>query len=184
MTGLDPPGLWRVHDRQLPLAGVRVLDAGTVVAGPGIAARLGDFGADVIKVEHPDGDTTRTMGWAVGGVTLWSKWIDRNKRPVTLNLSKPRGQELLLRLAATADVFVESFRPGTTERWNLSPGRLLEANGRLVVLRCSGFGQTGPYRERPGFGTLAESISGLAHMTGFPDGPPVLPPLIQNVRLV
>src|SRR5439155_21628761 len=113
MTDPDPPGPWRVHDPQMPLAGVRVLDAGTVVAGPGIAARLGDFGADVIKVEHPDGDTTRTMGWAVGGVTLWSKWIDRNKRPVTLNLSKPRGQELLLRLAATADVFVESFRPGT-----------------------------------------------------------------------
>ena len=177
MTDPDPPGPWRVHDPQMSLAAVHVLDAGTVVAGPGIAARLGDFGADVIKVEHPDGDTTRTMGWAVDGVTVWSKWIDRNKRPVTLNLSKPHGQELLLRLAATADVFVESFRPGTLERWDLSPGRLLQSNPGLVVVRCSGFGQTGPYRERPGFGTLAESMSGLAHMTGFPDGPPVLPPV-------
>jgi crotonobetainyl-CoA:carnitine CoA-transferase CaiB-like acyl-CoA transferase len=159
------------------LDSIRVIELSEALAGPYCAMLLGDFGADVIKVEHPEGDTTRTMGWAVDGVTLWSKWIDRNKRPVTLDLSKPRGQELLLRLAATADVFVESFRPGTLERWSLSPGRLLEANPRLVVLRCSGFGQTGPYRERPGFGTLAESISGLAHMTGFPDGPPVLPPI-------
>jgi crotonobetainyl-CoA:carnitine CoA-transferase CaiB-like acyl-CoA transferase len=177
MTEAEPPGLWRVHDPQTPLAGLRVLDTGTVLAGPGIAARLGDFGADVIKVEHPRGDTTRTLGWAVGGVALWSKWINRNKRPVTLNLSTAKGQELLLRLTSSADVLVESFRPGTLERWNLSPERLLGANPRLVVARCSGFGQTGPYRERPGFGTTAESISGLAHMTGFPDGPPILPPV-------
>jgi crotonobetainyl-CoA:carnitine CoA-transferase CaiB-like acyl-CoA transferase len=161
----------------MPLAGVRVLDAGTVLAAPGTAARLGDFGADVIKVEHPSGDATRTMGWAVDGVTLWSKWVNRNKRPITLNLSATAGQDLLLRLVATADVLIESFRPGTLERWNLSPERLHEANPRLVVARCSGFGQTGPYRERPGFGTTAESISGLAHMTGFPDGPPILPPV-------
>ncbi len=177
MTEPEPPGPWRVHGPRMPLAGVRVIDAGTVVAGPGMAARLGDFGADVIKVEHPSGDTTRTMGWAVDGVTLWSKWVDRNKRPITLNLSVPAGQDLLLRLAATADVLIESFRPGTLERWNLSPERLLETNPRLVIARCSGFGQTGPYRERPGFGTTAESISGLAHMTGFPDGPPILPPI-------
>lgn len=170
-------GLWKVHDEGLALAGVRVLDAGTVIAGPGIAARLGDFGADVIKVEHPRGDTTRTMGWTVGDVALWSKWIDRNKRPVTLDLSRPKGRDLLLRLAASADVLVESFRPGTLERWGLAPGLLMESNPRLIVARCSGFGQTGPYRERPGFGTLAESISGLAHMTGFPDGPPMLPPI-------
>jgi crotonobetainyl-CoA:carnitine CoA-transferase CaiB-like acyl-CoA transferase len=177
MSQPEPPGLWRVHDPSLPLSGVRVLDAGTVVAGPGIAARLGDFGADVIKVEHPGGDATRTMGWAVDGVTAWSKWINRNKRPVTLNLSAPRGQELLLRLAESADVLIESFRPGTLERWNLAPARLHEVNPGLVVARCSGFGQTGPYRERPGFGTTAESISGFAHMTGFPDGPPILPPI-------
>jgi crotonobetainyl-CoA:carnitine CoA-transferase CaiB-like acyl-CoA transferase len=160
----------------LPLEGIRVLDLGTVVAGPGAAARLGDFGADVIKVERPQGgDTTRSLGWSVDGVTLWWKWIGRNKRPVTLNLGDRRGQDLLLRLVADADVLVESFRPGTLERWDLAPGRLLKRNSRLVILRVSGFGQTGPYRERPGFGTLAESISGFAHMSGFPDGPPVLP---------
>jgi crotonobetainyl-CoA:carnitine CoA-transferase CaiB-like acyl-CoA transferase len=161
----------------MPLGSVRVLDAGTVLAGPGIAARLGEFGADVIKVEHPSGDTTRTLGWSVGGVSLWSKWVNRNKRPITLNLSMEAGQALLLRLVASADVLIESFRPGTLERWNLSPERLLAANPRLVIVRCSGFGQTGPYRERPGFGTTAESISGFAHMTGFPDGPPILPPI-------
>ena len=155
-----------------------MVDAATVIAGPGVAAHLGDFGADVVKVEHPAiPDSVRGMGWAAGGVTLWSKWIGRNKRPVTLNLSHPEGQALLLRLVGDADVLVESFRPGTMEQWNLAPERLLEANPRLVVVRCSGFGQTGPYRERPGFGTLAESMSGLAHMTGFPGGPPVLPPV-------
>ena len=163
---------------RLPLEGVRVLDLGTVVAGPGIAARLGDFGADVIKVEHPQGgDTARSLGWSAGGVALWWKWLGGNKRPITLNLSHARGQELLLRLVERADVLVESFRPGTLERWNLGPDRLLRANPRLIVLRVSGFGQTGPYRERPGFGTLAEAMSGFAHMNGFPDGPPVLPPI-------
>ena len=111
MTQRESSGLWLVHDPMMPLAGVRVLDAGTVLAGPGMAARLGDFGADVIKVEHPGGDTTRTMGWAVDGITLWSKWVNRNKRPITLNLSTRRGGELLLRLAESADVFIESFRP-------------------------------------------------------------------------
>jgi crotonobetainyl-CoA:carnitine CoA-transferase CaiB-like acyl-CoA transferase len=177
MTDPEPPGPWRVHDPTMPLAGVRVLDAGTVLAAPGTAARLGEFGADVIKIEHPSGDTTRTLGWAVDGVTLWSKWVNRNKRPITLNLSASAGHDLLLRLTATADVLIESFRPGTLERWNLSPDRLHETNPGLIVVRCSGFGQTGPYRERPGFGTTAESISGLAHMTGFPDGPPLLPPI-------
>ena len=161
-----------------PLDGVRVIDAATVVAGPGIAARLGDFGADVIKVEHPiTGDSTRSLGWSDRGVTLWWKWIGRNKRPVTIDLAKPEGADLLLRLAGTADVLIESFRPGTFERWGLSPEVLLERNPRLILVRTSGFGQTGPYRNRPGFGTLAESMSGYAHMTGFPDGPPVLPPV-------
>jgi crotonobetainyl-CoA:carnitine CoA-transferase CaiB-like acyl-CoA transferase len=149
-----------------------------VIAGPGIAARLGDFGADVIKVEHPrTGDTSRAMGWSVDGVTLWWKWIGRNKRPITLNLGHPKGQDLLLRLAERADVLVESFRPGTLERWNLGPERLHERNRRLVIARVSGFGQTGPYRLRPGFGTLAESLSGFAHMNGSADGPPILPPI-------
>lgn len=164
--------------RPLPLAGVRVIDVATVVAGPGVAARLGDFGADVVKVEHPKtGDPVRQMGWEADGATLWSRWLGRNKRPITLDLSRPKGQRLFLRLVGTADVLVESFRPGTLERWTLAPDTLFERNPRLVILRVSGFGQTGPYRRRPGFGTLAESMSGYAHMTGFPDGPPVLPPV-------
>lgn len=166
------------EERPLPLAGLRVLDVATVIGGPGVATRLGDFGADVIKVEHPvTGDTTRSFGWRVGGVTLWWKHLSRNKRPVTLKLSHPRAQELLLRLVERADVLIESFRPGTLERWNLSPERLLERNPKLVVLRISGFGQTGPYARRPGFGTLAESLSGFVHMNGEPEGSPLLPPV-------
>ena len=163
-------------DTPLPLEGIRVLDIATVIAGPGICARLGDFGADVIKIEHPKiGDTTRNLGWKVQGVSLWWKHISRNKRPITLNLSHPEGQEIFLRLVESSDVVVESFRPGTLEKWDLSPERLLERNPRLIVLRNSAFGQTGPYAKRPGFGTLAEAMSGLAHMTGFPDRGPVLP---------
>jgi crotonobetainyl-CoA:carnitine CoA-transferase CaiB-like acyl-CoA transferase len=163
-------------DSSLPLEGIRVLDAATVIAGPGICARLGDFGADVIKIEHPQiGDTTRNLGWKVGDVALWWKHMGRNKRPITLNRGHPRGQEVFLRLVETADVLVESFRPGTLEKWDLGPERLFEANPKLVILRNSAFGQTGPYSKRPGFGTLAEAISGLAHMTGFPEQGPVLP---------
>ena len=162
----------------MPLEGVRVLDVATVIGGPGAATRLGDFGADVIKVEHPaTGDTTRTFGWRAGGVGLWWKHLSRNKRPVTLLLSHPRGRDLLLRLVEGADVLIESFRPGTLERWDLGPDVLLERNPRLVVLRVSGFGQTGPYAGRPGFGTLAESMSGFVHMNGDPEGPPILPPI-------
>jgi crotonobetainyl-CoA:carnitine CoA-transferase CaiB-like acyl-CoA transferase len=162
----------------LPLDGVRVLDVGTVIGGPGAATRLGDFGADVIKVEHPaTGDTIRAFGWRAGGISLWWKHLSRNKRPITLRLSDERGRDLLLRLAERADILVESFRPGTMERWGLGPDILLERNPRLIVLRISGFGQTGPYAHRPGFGTLAESMSGFVHMNGDPDGPPVLPPV-------
>lgn len=150
----------------------------TVIAGPGVTARLADFGADVIKVELPgSGDSTRNLGWSSRGVSLWWKWLGRNKRSVTLNLSHPKGADLLVRLIESADVLVESFRPGTLERWGLGPERLMERNPALVVLRTSAFGQTGPYRGRPGFGTLAESMSGIAHMTGSPEGPPLLPPV-------
>ncbi|MGH2738357.1 MAG: CaiB/BaiF CoA transferase family protein, partial [Actinomycetota bacterium] len=163
--------------RRMPLEGLRVLDVATVIGGPGAATRLGDVGADVIKVEHPvTGDTTRAFGWRVAGVALWWKHLSRNKRPVTLKLSDPRGRDLLLRLVETADVLIESFRPGTLERWGLGPGELLGRNPRLVVLRISGFGQTGPYARRPGFGTLAESLSGFVHMNGEADGRPLLPP--------
>jgi crotonobetainyl-CoA:carnitine CoA-transferase CaiB-like acyl-CoA transferase len=162
----------------MPLEGLRVLDVATVIGGPGAATRLGDFGADVIKVEHPvTGDTTRAFGWRVAGVALWWKHLSRNKRPVTLKLSDPRGRDLLLRLVETADVLIESFRPGTLERWGLGPEELLGRNPRLVVLRISGFGQTGPYARRPGFGTLAESLSGFVHLNGEADGRPLLPPI-------
>lgn len=158
------------------LEGIRVLDVATLFAGPLIATLLGDFGADVIKVEHPNGDSIRTHGPSKDGVPLWWKVMGRNKRTVTLDLSATEGQELLVALARTADVLIENFRPGTLERWNLSPERLLRENPRLVIVRVTGFGQFGPYAHKAGFGTLAESMSGFAHMTGPADGPPTLPP--------
>jgi crotonobetainyl-CoA:carnitine CoA-transferase CaiB-like acyl-CoA transferase len=159
-----------------PLSGVRVLDVSTVLAGPLTCQILGDYGADVIKVEHPRGDSMRGHGRAKDGVSLWWKMVSRNKRCVALYLGDPDGAEVFRRLAATADVVVESFRPGTFERWGLGYEALREVNQGLVLVRISGFGQTGPYRERAGFGTLAEAMSGFAAITGEPDGPPTLPP--------
>lgn len=159
-----------------PLAGLTVLDLATIYAGPFATTLLGDFGAEVIKVEHPGGDPLRTHGAQKDGVGLWWKQLSRNKRCVTLDLSRPRGQELLLELAASADVLVENFRPGVMERWGLAYARLAAQNSGLIMLRTTGFGQFGPYASRPGFGTLAESMSGFAAMTGWPDGPPTLPP--------
>jgi crotonobetainyl-CoA:carnitine CoA-transferase CaiB-like acyl-CoA transferase len=159
-----------------PLAGLTVLDLATIYAGPFAATLLGDFGAEVTKVEHPGGDPLRTHGAQKDGVGLWWKQLSRNKRSVTLDLSRPRGQELLLELAASADVLVENFRPGVMERWGLAYARLAAQNSGLIMLRTTGFGQFGPYASRPGFGTLAESMSGFAAMTGWPDGPPTLPP--------
>jgi crotonobetainyl-CoA:carnitine CoA-transferase CaiB-like acyl-CoA transferase len=160
----------------LPLEGIRVVDAASLFAGPVIATMLGDYGADVIKVEHPTGDNLRKLGWEKDGVSLWWALIARNKRSVTLKLSDPQGAEAMRRLLATADVFVENFRTGTLERWGLGWEVLHELNPRLVMVRTTGFGQDGPYARRPGFGTLAESMSGYAHINGFPDGPPTLPP--------
>jgi crotonobetainyl-CoA:carnitine CoA-transferase CaiB-like acyl-CoA transferase len=159
------------------LAGLRVLDVATLFAGPMIATLMADFGADVVKVEHPRGDAVRSFGWQKDGVSLWWALMSRNKRCVTLNLSQPRGQEILKRLVVDADVLIENFRPGTLERWGLAPDVLQAINPGLIVVRVTGFGQTGPYRDRPGFGTLAEAMSGFAHITGAPDGPPTLPPL-------
>ncbi len=160
-----------------PLAGVVVVDAATLFAGPLAATILGDFGADVIKVEHPKrGDPSRTHGASKHGIGLWWKMLGRNKRTVTADLSSSEGAELLKRLLARADVLIENFRPGTLERWGLSPEILHELNPRLVIARVTGFGQFGPYARRPGFGTLAESMSGFAAVTGEPDGPPTLPP--------
>jgi crotonobetainyl-CoA:carnitine CoA-transferase CaiB-like acyl-CoA transferase len=163
--------------KPLPLSDLRVVDCATLFAGPVIASLLGDFGADVVKIEHPRGDGLRSMGWQKNGVSLWWALVSRNKRCITLKLSDSRGQELLKKLVTDADVFIENFRPGTLERWNLGPDILLELNPRLVIVRTTGFGQTGPYSHLPGFGTLAESISGFAHINGWPDKPPALPPL-------
>lgn len=160
-----------------PLAGLRVVDASTLFAGPMAAMHLGDLGADVVKVEHPRRpDPSRGHGAARDGVNLWWKTLGRNKRAITADLSSPGGREVLLALAATADVVIENFRPGTLERWGLGYEQLAERNPGLVLARVSGFGQVGPYRSRPGFGTLAEAMSGFAAMTGEPDGPPTLPP--------
>jgi crotonobetainyl-CoA:carnitine CoA-transferase CaiB-like acyl-CoA transferase len=159
-----------------PLQGIKVLDVATLFAGPLAATLLGDFGADVIKIEHPRGDPVRSHGHVKDGVNLWWKMIGRNKRTITLNLSKPEAQAILLDLAAQADALIENFRPGTLEAWNIGPRELQARNPGLVIARVTGFGQEGPYRRRPGFGTLAESMSGFASITGMPDGPPTLPP--------
>ncbi len=158
-----------------PLAGIRVLDAGVLLAGPTIATLLGDFGADVVKIEHPRGDPLRALGQQRNGVSLWWAHLNRNKRCVSLNLSLPDGQELLKRLVAGADVLIESFRPGTMEGWGLGFDELREVNPALVMVRTSGFGQTGPYSSRPGFGTIAEAMTGFASMHRSTDGTPVLP---------
>ncbi|MFF9131744.1 CaiB/BaiF CoA transferase family protein [Streptomyces sp. NPDC014806] len=160
-----------------PLNGLRVLDLATLFAGPLAATLLGDFGAEVIKVEHPSRpDPSRGHGPAKDGVGLWWKVLGRNKRTVTLDLSTPGGRATLLRLAAGADVIVENFRPGTLEKWDLGWEELSATNPRLVLARVTAFGQFGPYAHRPGFGTLAEAMSGFAAITGEPDSPPTLPP--------
>lgn len=165
-----------MDDRPSALAGLKVIDCASLFAGPVIASLLGDYGADVIKVEHPRGDSLRSLGWEKDGVPLWWALASRNKTCITLNLSKSEGQELLRELARDADVLIENFRPGTFERWGLGPDVLHELNDRLVLVRTTAFGQTGPYAPRPGFGTLAESMSGYASINGWPDKPPALPP--------
>ena len=158
-----------------PLRGIRVLDISTVYAAPITAMLLGDFGADVIKIEHPTGDPARSHGASKNGHGLWWKVIARNKRCVTLNLGTPEGQRILRDLVVDADVLVENFRPGVLEKWGLGPDRLHRLNPALIMLRVSGFGQTGPYAKRRAFGTLAEAMSGFAYQTGEETGPPTLP---------
>jgi crotonobetainyl-CoA:carnitine CoA-transferase CaiB-like acyl-CoA transferase len=158
------------------LAGLKVLDVSTLFAGPLAATMLGDFGADVIKIEHPRGDPVRSHGASKDGVGLWAKVVGRNKRGITLYLGSPEGQEVFRRLVANADVVIENFRPGTLEKWGLGYPELSAKNPGLVLTRVTGFGQIGPYAGRPGFGTLAEAMSGFAAITGEPDGPPTLPP--------
>ncbi|MBK9180108.1 MAG: CoA transferase [Acidimicrobiales bacterium] len=179
MSG-QPASPSRPADAAGPLAGLRVIDCATVLAGPGCARYLADFGADVIKVERPDGgDTTRAMGWTDprDGATFWWKLVGRGKRVITLDLKSPDGLDAMLRLCDRADVLIENFRPGTLERLGLGPDVLHARNPRLVVTRVSGFGQDGPYAQRPGFATLAEAMSGFAAINGEPDGPPLLPPI-------
>jgi crotonobetainyl-CoA:carnitine CoA-transferase CaiB-like acyl-CoA transferase len=165
-----------VSEHTPPLEGLRVLDVSTILAGPLCCQILGDYGADVIKIEHPrNGDNMRGHGRSKDGVPLWWKEISRNKRTVALDLKAASGAEVFRRLARTADVVVENFRPGTLERWGIGPDVLMSDNPALVVARLTGFGQTGPYSSRAGFGTLAEAMSGFAASTGEPDGPPTLP---------
>ena len=161
-----------------PLSDIRVLDISTVLAGPNCARYLADFGADVIKVERPDtGDSLRGMAWRDprDGSGLWWKLVNRNKRNIALDLKDTDDRELFLRLLDDASVLVENFRPGTLERLDLHPDALIARNPKLVIVRVSGFGQDGPYAKRPGFASIAESMAGLAAVSGEPDGPPLLP---------
>jgi formyl-CoA transferase len=158
-----------------PLHGIRIVDLSRLVAGNTLTMALADLGADVIKVEPPSGDTLRE--WRTAGVETAWKAYSRNKRSLCLNLRDPASHEILLRLVGSAHVLVESFRPGTLEKMHLSPDVLLRENPDLVIARISGWGQTGPYAERPGFGTLVEGLSGFASMNGFADREPVLPPI-------
>lgn len=157
-----------------PLAGLRVLDLSTVVAGPFAAALLADYGADVIKVEMPGaGDALRALAPHKDGVPLWWKVTNRNKRGITLDLRKREGRDLLARLVRDRDVLIENFRPGTLDRWGITRAWLQDINPRLTILRVSGFGQTGPYRNRPGFARVFEAMSGFTRMCGEEGGTPL-----------
>jgi formyl-CoA transferase len=157
-----------------PLAGLKILELGQLIAGPFAAKTLGDFGADVIKVEPPGtGDPLRHWRMLKDGTSVWWQVQSRNKRSIALDLKDPDAQEIVRGLAKQADVLVENFRPGALEGWGLGPETLLQLNPRLVMLRISGYGQTGPYRDRPGFGVVAEAMGGLRHLTGEPGRVPV-----------
>ncbi len=160
----------------MALSGIRVADISNFLAAPMAAMFLGDYGAEVVKVEHPSrGDEMRFWGENKKGVGLYYKVVNRNKKSVTADLRTPIGVEIVKRLVRTADVVIENYRPGTLEKWGLGYDVLSEVNPRIVMLRITGFGQTGPYSHKPGFGTLAEAFAGAAHITGFPDRPPLLP---------
>lgn len=162
-----------------PLADLRVVDVATVIAGPGCARYLADFGADVVKVERPGGDTSRGLGWRLPGDddSLWWKMVGRGKRSIELDLKDPEDLSVMRSLCDRADVLVENFRPGTLERLGLAPEVLHRTNPDLVVTRVTGFGQDGPYRDRAAFATQAEALSGFAAINGEPDGQPLLPPI-------
>ena len=166
----------QLQEKRMPLEGIRVLDCATIIAAPFAAMLLADYGADVIKVEHPRGDGLRLSGAQKNGVGLNYSYYGRNKRNIVIDFGTEDGQALLRDLARKSDVLIENFRPGVMEKWGLGWDELHQVNPRLVMLRMTGFGQFGPYAKRPGFGTLAESMSGFAHINGYSDGPPTLPP--------
>ena len=162
-------------ETEKPLEDITVIDCASLLAGPWAGTMMGDFGADVIKIEHPGGgDAIRHHGDY--DEELHWKAVGRNKKSVCIDLHEEEGQELLKELVAEVDVFIENFRPGRLEEWNLGYEDLKEVNPGIVMVRTTGFGQTGPYKDHPGFGTLAEAMSGFAYITGQPDGPPTLPP--------
>ena len=166
-----------MSETPLPLAGIKVVSVASVVCGPLASMLLADYGADVISVEHPDGgDPIRKHGESRDGVPLWWTMLGRNKKCITLYLGHPDGQAIFRKLVCDADVLIENFRPGTLTRWNLSYAQLSKENPGLVLAHITGYGQTGPRASEPGFGTLAEALSGFAHRNGDPDGPPTLPP--------
>ena len=170
--GSDPDSL------SAPLAGVKVLELGSLIAGPFCAKTLADFGAEVIKIEPPgEGDPLRRWRRLRNGVSLWWQVQSRNKRSVSCDLRRAEGQEIVRRLAARSHIAIENFRPGALEKWNLGWDELSRENPKLVLVRISGYGQSGPYRERPGFAAIAEALGGLRYVTGFPDRPPVRPNL-------
>lgn len=161
-----------------PLNGVRVLELGSLIAGPFCAKTLGDFGAEVIKIEPPgEGDPLRRWRRMRNGVSLWWQVQSRNKKSVTVDLRRPEGQEIVRRIARGCDIAIENFRPGALEKWNLGWDALSRENPRLILVRISGYGQSGPYRERPGFAAIAEAVGGMRYVTGFPDRPPARPNL-------
>jgi formyl-CoA transferase len=158
----------------LALAGLKVLELGQLIAGPFAAKTLAEFGADVIKIEPPgSGDPLRKWRLLKDGTSVWWQVQSRNKRSLALDLRLPQGQDLVRSLAAQADVLIENFRPGAMESWGLGPDDLLALNPRLIMLRISGYGQTGPYRDKPGFGVVAEAMGGMRHLTGEPGRTPV-----------
>ncbi|HZZ52302.1 MAG TPA: CoA transferase [Pseudonocardia sp.] len=177
MTNEDPANGDAARPRRRPLDGIRVLDISTVIAAPLAAMVLGDYGAEVIKIEHPEGgDPARSHGYEHDGVPLWWLMLGRNKKSVTLYLGSQEGQEIFRTLAATADVVIENFRPGTLEKWGLGYEELSRDNPGLVLAHVSGFGRTGPMINEPGFGTMGETMSGFTFRNGDPDQPPHLPP--------
>ena len=167
-----------MNDSAPPLADLKVLDISTIFAGPHCARYLADFGADVVKVEQPSGDSSRNIGWrAADGETLWWKLANRGKRAITLDLKNSEDLATLKRMLTVADVLVENLRPGKLEALGLIPDELIETNPKLTITRVTGFGQSGPYRNRPGFATLAEAMSGFSAMSGEAGGAPLLPPI-------